>query len=467
GILMSTLYIAISTGQNVANIPPIIEQMQPQDSLVWLETSYAHNKEWTQGAFEVLKQRGLKDQRIINIGSTNQSQSAALQLLLQELPPNKLVTVVGNGGTKLQLLLLWQELINAGFAPQMLYGEWRPCAYQISQNITKDAKLYTYQMQAITLEEVLMCSGHLTQDSISRTKIWPAKNAPATDSQYGIDAVYSGQLHASHQNISAKRAANHARSLPRFNAILDILKHAQKISRLDRLFNGLNNSTRALLLAPKTGVNSKRRRLYDQQEFLNNLSVNPIAAAPLFNQVLNLAEDAAEIEKTLDVTPPKETIGPALENAVAVRVFDWLNNTPHIAQLVTEAHAGVRIAHAQKPDTTVAEFDVVLVLKNGVLINLECKSFDVKRKDMDARTTNLRQTSSNLAKTYVVLPIFTEFAHTDWFEHCHEISQLYESVGFTLKNQPLTFQLINSEDQQEINQPYFEDELTRKLSTYL
>lgn len=53
------LFLAVSTGQRVANLPPILECARAErDAVVWLDSELARKSRWSEGASTVLRKRG-------------------------------------------------------------------------------------------------------------------------------------------------------------------------------------------------------------------------------------------------------------------------------------------------------------------------------------------------------------------------------------------------------------------------
>src|SRR5918999_4404185 len=53
------LFIVVSTGQNLANLPPILEYAKQGDAVLWVESLDAQRQRWSAGAREVLERYGL------------------------------------------------------------------------------------------------------------------------------------------------------------------------------------------------------------------------------------------------------------------------------------------------------------------------------------------------------------------------------------------------------------------------
>src|SRR5436190_24325677 len=54
------LFVLVSTGQNVANLPPVLERANPGDLVLWVESAFAREKKWAAGARRVLAEHKLE-----------------------------------------------------------------------------------------------------------------------------------------------------------------------------------------------------------------------------------------------------------------------------------------------------------------------------------------------------------------------------------------------------------------------
>jgi hypothetical protein len=168
---------------------------------------------------------------------------------------------------------------------------------------------------------------------------------------------------------------------------------------------------------------------------------NNEVARGLFNQALKIAAASFNASKIREAgLDGKEKLGPLFEAAVAGRVEQWIasqnNGFP-----VCEVWRNVNLAQCSKPDKSVQELDIAFVLANGILIALECKSFEAEQKDLDARLLNLQRTGSQLAQFVLCGPLYTEFASTGWFLKSHEQSlkirqNKFSFIPFTMAGQP-------------------------------
>lgn len=115
-------------------------------------------------------------------------------------------------------------------------------------------------------------------------------------------------------------------------------------------------------------------------------------------------------------------IGPLFEQAVTLRLYQWLQQNQGMGGVIQSAWHNVRVAHRNAPERVTAEWDLLLVLKNGVLWSLECKAATAEYKDLDARFYNLEQAAgSHLARMALVIPLFSPFSDEAWFAVSHKL----------------------------------------------
>jgi hypothetical protein len=50
------------------------------------------------------------------------------------------------------------------------------------------------------------------------------------------------------------------------------------------------------------------------------------------------------------------------------------------------------------------------------VVHLECKTFAIDDKDLDARLLNLTTAAGQMAKMYICSPVYTQFDREDWFK---------------------------------------------------
>ncbi|RME86618.1 MAG: hypothetical protein D6771_01540, partial [Zetaproteobacteria bacterium] len=102
---MRHLFVAISTGQQVANLPPILQFAEKGDAVIWLESELARAQNWSAGAIEVLAARGMGPQLRAPVEGEINDPAAVEKALRSALAKfrsaDAKLMVVLNGGQKL------------------------------------------------------------------------------------------------------------------------------------------------------------------------------------------------------------------------------------------------------------------------------------------------------------------------------------------------------------------------------
>ncbi len=190
----------------------------------------------------------------------------------------------------------------------------------------------------------------------------------------------------------------------------------------------------------------------------------------VYHATVNLSEEAEKARSQPD-RPEVPPIGPAFERAVLRRVHAWLESAKHSG--IRSAWHNVQVATTRDPHLLRAEFDILFVLTNGVLWHLECKSFEAKVKDLDARLFNLQKASSQLAQMALCGPLLTKYADQPWFASQHKLRRLAEGlhhlvyIPFTLPGQPESYEIDEpGTPKQKIDCPTLEKALEKALGGY-
>jgi len=146
-------------------------------------------------------------------------------------------------------------------------------------------------------------------------------------------------------------------------------------------------------------------------------------------------------------------LGQEFEEAVMRRLVDWLSGQgSRHGHLVQSVWRNVRVCPLNQPERVVAEWDILIVLRNGRFLNIECKCGSVEGlKDWQARREMLRRINGVGARLIACLPLYTAWAHRSWFanqlrnlRYVREIVQA-EVLPFTLRGQPREFRICFDE----------------------
>jgi len=508
------VFILISSGQNIANLLPVLERHAPGDQVIWLESSLARRTQWSSGAIEVLHRHGVPAEAIQKI-SFEEHPDALIQAIepaLKALDPSLHLCWVGNGGTKPQSLALAQALDrHGGYA--YLYNLHQPAGYEYFPNGLGGQRYFCpYRKFSLELEDLLRVSVHEFFGGRLPEQLWPSDSPPeVSDPWYGTNAnktlddcvrqhrrarnlrtlerpkhllpqlrapelgkrypelqarwdsaaqewtrhrhchdtaARSGSLpspssetvqkllQASHEFArAADRQAAAAVPPPDENTVqrwLDnysqaILKSAASQPASDPAWGSLFNFTMKILgdkaltdLRTPVVLQTHPQAFARWKESAADLlqSTKPSHRVPqdeqaLFNLALTLAEEGyhrlkkAMEPKALQVAPGSG--GNRLEQAAAVRLWHWLQDEEQaeIKNILAGAWSNVRIARRDQPQINVQELDIALLLRNGILLNLECKAGQFDTKDLNSRIFVMWESTSLQARMAVVVPMFT------------------------------------------------------------
>jgi hypothetical protein len=436
------LFVVVSTGQNVANLPPLLEHGAAGDRVVWVESAEARQRGWSQGAQAVLARLGFQTLPDIEVAElddfgdlVDKSQAAVAAAREQGLRPHLIL----NGGPKLTplgLLRAWQEM-----NPVLLYGEERPAVCKTyPASLDQPPAVRRYDRHTLDLPEILEVSGHQLFDD-QGSRFWPGPLADDLAREpYGADEAYTARLHSQWDRCGWSSSPSD--QPPRYTDLPGLV--AERLLKWKRSLPPLERIARRDLTAD---------RLF----------------SIVYHATLNLARDAG-IARNRAGLPALTPLGPAFERAVARRVHAWLEAGRHPA--VHAAWRGVKIARRRDPQEVRAEFDVLLVLKNGVLWHLECKSFTADLKDLDARLFNLQQAGSQLARMVPCGPLLTGYVEEPWFRAQHELRVRTEErrhlgfIPFTLPGQPDRYDIREAGVVRILACPTLEDALAGALAAY-
>jgi hypothetical protein len=441
------LFVLVSTGQQVANLPPVLERAQTGDRVLWVESAQARARSWSAGARAVLAGAGLVNlSEDVEVDALNDpvEVARACRPAVQKWQSEGLRPVlVTNGGLKLTpvgLLRAWE-----GQTPVVLYGESEPAVLRsFDDGLEQPSRLCAYERHQLDLPDILRASGHeFTTDSRHR-RLWPAPSVvpgDIHDEPYGVDAEYTGRLHRDHQLWAAARGRSRNGDVP--FAALSCLLPAGRLERWRRALGEVVRLTEA-----------------NQEAILG----------AIYGGTVNLMREAELAQSRQELTEPSGRLGSALERAVARRVVAWVDR--HGRHLVQSVWCDVGVARQGQPGTPIAQiaqWDVLLVLKNGILLHLECKAATADPKDLDARLFRLQQAGSQLARMVLCVPLFTAFAGEPWFTSLWQSRLLLEQVGrrdflpLTLPGQPTEFTLAGQGPRPVES---FEEALEEFLSRY-
>lgn len=454
------IFVVVSTNQNLANIPPVLECCHPGDEVVWLESKQAHEGRWSEGTEKVFEKFGLIKRQSVLVDDINDPGQIflALKPVIDSIPGSDDLFLVANGGPKFTPL----GLISAttGRSAQLLYGESRTVNYTLmDSSLQKRSLTSAYCKHKLDLVDILLSSNQGLFEHASPCT-WVT---PPVLSAYGNEDLSTTLIHDEYHEFFQK---NNPDSEPRFDDIEFFVKDNAFFSdAYTTWLRSLSQIVQIGLVASRT----LHKRGLDLDKIVNLLKEKKSTVKTVYNSTLRLLEKQKIVCAFRDVPQPSVHLGYVFENAVLERVLKLLHDNNHIASIVQSVWTNVKICDLAKSHIVKAEWDVVLVLKNGVLLTIECKSFDAQQKDLDARRLNLLQAGSQ-SELLLCGPVYTNFVDKPWFATMHRLKQTVgpkKFIPFTLPEQPSQY---NFEDDGKIcayECPSFESSLLRILNGYM
>lgn len=471
------LFIAVATGQNVANLPPILELANPGDEVLWLQSREARKGEWTAGADQVLKRFGLSVRVPLTVEDINDPSRviAEIRKHMSETSGRNLV-LVANGGPKLTTVGAWEAFKER--EPLLVYGMERPAELWMFPNgLAGSRKVKTYTRHRLDLPDVLACRNSVLTSKVTeeQAKIWPEHRARilAMPLRYGEDEEFTVACHRAWavrtdgpmQSGSATSGTPPNREKAAFVPPSFDLIHA-------RLRQGSAAGTswlRACTQLARAGA--KYTAGNDPGSAASRLLEKiPKVLEGLYHSTLKLAhEQPANARGGTDSSA--FLTGPDFERVVVHRVLQWVERSPGAQRAIQSIWHGAEIAKLGASHISETECDVLVVLKCGSLLHLECKTSSTKTdsKDLASRIFKLQRGSTNLARVVVCGPLLSRYADESWFADQHKLRELAAGVRdlgylpFTLPNQPQSYVY----GEKEFKCPSFEQELERLVRPYI
>jgi len=461
----------VTTGQNVSNLPPILECATPgKDAVLWLESDKASELQWSKGAIDVLKRRGFDRVECMLLPEDPGEIWIALSKVYERCERDGYaVQWVANGGSKPTSIAIQASQPKLSAALPILYSEPQPVEYWLMPDgITGPRHKRRYEKARLSLEEVLAARGHFIKNPQTATKIWPdnAHGRLSTSDAYGIDRKVVGQAHQDASRRQELREQTRAAELGEPISLDCALQECPE--HVTGWLEGAWNTARSIARSTPAKPGNWPDFGSGNAEQLGGLFVNAQKAADRIRNELRNGQGRNRAAPEQDRNP----LGPRFEQAVACRVRSWLEAQKETLP-VNEAWLNVKIATQRNRSRIVQELDIILVLANAVLISLECKTFQADRKDLDARLLNIRRSGSQLARLVVCAPLYTDFSTAPWFKNQHALAKTLKDFGFqyipfTLPDQPRSYRIAGRDGASEaFDCPPFEDQLDRLMKPYV
>lgn len=435
------IMIGVSTGQNITNLIPAVQQGMKVTKFVLLETSTAISRKWSQGLLDVLKQREISVECISLEGID--SHISNIQTKLFDTFKDEKKPMIWNlgGGQKPQQIPIWEvfkmrnEVLNIPdivcYANQDDTGILEIWEYQ-NGNITTRTEKISVDLSA---EEIFKVFGF---DFLEQPqKIYDRKrvvNYPQTNDLF---------IHQEFRQYLFEVASFYSNKREEKFSIDDIKSIVSRYSSEfeSEIFNIIqsqnihqkNVAIRSLLLGSnkKNGLlESKLRESSSDFSFkLQDEKLKILISQIISNNVEYMPND---IVAKLGLS--KNTTGDYFEKILIDRVKAKLESTTE--HNVIEAYANLK---TQKNGQAIAEYDILCVTEKGTIIALDAKTFSFEKKDIDARLYNLEQGSGFYRTFSAIFPYDTADFEREWFKPI-------KNLPFDLSKRRLSFYVVNDSE---------------------
>ncbi len=444
------LYLALSTGQNIANVLPILELAEPGDRVLWIESATAARRGWSEGALQVLADQYGAD--VIRETLVDDEPASVFRLLAGHpaLATAERRCLILNGGTKPQMLAAQAALGPVGL--EWAYNLEAPCGLErFPAGAADTARPAVYARHRVDLPDILRCGGREIERGTGE-RIWPGVwREPAPS--YGRDPALTAATHAAWHVYK------------RWGKVQEGQEHEECLEKAAARNPEL--ATRVPYDELPTLV-PKRMRSF-KRVIGRGREVNDVMAREIYNSSQGLALAGREAWLRRGVQSPPD-VGMDFEGAVRARVLGWLDGRPDYAGLMQSVWRNVKVCRSEDQRGSLAEIDCGLVLRNGVVLNLECKSYEADLKDLNSRLAELQRAASRPAEMAVCMPLFTGFADQGWFAPMAARAEklrawrYFQLLPFTLEGQPESYKDFRGE---EVRVDTFEQALEAWLRRYL
>ncbi len=481
----SSLHIAISTGQNVANFIPIREMGQKGDEVLLIESDTARQRHYTAPLAQLLQEHGfsvldplnVSDQELVEVYPLSHKLEARLcEMNVSERPK----FFYFNGGQKMAALGMY-EVANPLNAT-LVYLDYPAIRLIVTDRRKRISRLLPIGKD-IQLPDLL--SLHNTRISenterITRDEIGQYKPDLTTEKFYRDAELVRGI------QKTMRFAQNNEASREKFNILQEFKSFCQQDfekqlqHHLDKVF--VSSPLKKFIDPQKdpklyqkvinflTDIGKYSFKKYPQ--LLEQYQQNKITIALTESEKQKLVEigwlNASADAQAITIDDVRQRLGPFFEKVVLNRFLLFLKNHPSILELISEVWTNIKFEAIENPGKTTGEYDILILLKSSVLISLECKSYRFQEKELFARIARLVRRSGLLNEQWASLMMFTDetLVQEENVSTYMNLQKLgVPLIPFGLSGQPES--LMTDKMETPIEVPAFEAALQQSFAKYL
>jgi hypothetical protein len=442
------IMIGVSTGQNITNLIPAVQQGIKVTKFVLLETSTAISKKWSQGLLDVLKKRNISSECISLEGID--SHISNIQTKLFDTFKDHKEPLFWNlgGGQKPQQIPIWEvfkirnEKMNIPdivcYANQDDTGILEIWEYKNGNITTRNVKISV----DLSAEEVFKVFGFNFKEEPQL--IYQKQNS--TPFEHIIDLLKFQEFREfmfrlpveNHETINQpltfqyvkdilnKEKASIANLLSRAN--VELLSILQKENGLTNFKNNENyQKNKSLQAIKKVSFIREFADLIKENLPFEIINVKN-SELKNYTQLNDMIITQSYLQELTNGKYNKTSF--YFEHIVIQRIVNLLQYSSHN---VVQAYANLK---TEKNGQQVAEYDVLCVTDKGTILALDAKTFEFENKDVDARIYNLEQGSGFYRKFSAVFPYDYDDIEKNWFKPVRRLP-------FDLMKKGFKFYVIN------------------------
>jgi len=455
---MPKTLIAIATGQNQSNlvvISHLIEKkiLKHSDQVLWLRTPFIRSKRVPNAS----NQKAININHVmIDIEDEDLFNAKRLSLKLQKfkIDGHELI-ICANGGQKPHLLTLKEIFPQATY----YYSEANKVEiYSLSSkgrekeaikgNISLDMILTEHQRAIKPNSDNLLIFKHqfLNQQNLTCPSEEYETFIQNSDFQNGLLKLYGPEI--AYKPIDFPKYEDLYRA---FSSSFEsdwkgyVNTFNKKLPKAKQFTDDQKNQLTDLTKSPSLLTQSIGFYKNKVEKFYNNnrnttLNNKEFEILKTFNWVSSSKKLKGEYHKILPNNRTTEKrLGSFFEECVAYRLIQFLNERQHFQNVISEIWFNVKIlnplANASSENVD-AELDICIVLKNGILVPIECKTYDTTdEKDFNSRINKLKQAGGLYGRYYVCLPFFPHVERKIFEQHLN----LYKKLTLDMNLQVIAF----------------------------
>jgi len=418
------LHVAISTAQTAAIVIPILSVGKPGDSVLFINSVSAKSLGWTDRSAQVLKENGFSSLPNIDVDDDVQLNIFAIAGLIRQrlgnyLPQYAKTFVHLNGGQKMTAIGLFEAVQNENIT--FVYMDNQPVQLVILEQGKIEYRPVPFQVE---LNDVLKLYGSRISPDMAIPKPVKLENT-------GLPAMAQEALLAATLFKIFERPDDPGES--KQNDLRTLLDEIQPLVNELSLENSrnrnLSNTPINRFLKKPWDKEQSSRPLLKEEAIRNCLKTEYLTFYKSLKNMLNpnvnnnfriqLNEDESRSlhkhgfireNQTAGINPSdiKQRLGFYFEAQVLTRLQHFLAEHNEFEKIISEIWSGLKLTGENKPAIISGEYDIFLLLRNGIGISLECKTFLFEEKDLFARIARLNRRTSILSQQWLVIPFYTE-----------------------------------------------------------